>query len=1124
VSINSGTGVLTVVQGTFFPAKVFTVRATNPVGVTNDRPITITTPAVPTVTSLVVSPQVLEVSLGPKTIQFTQSTPDVGTVTWSYSPTTSGVTIDSNGLLTIAQSTYFAATTFTVTATNSVSKTGTMPMNITTPAPPVIDTVSPVSGQNVDASPLGGYAFPAFTNTASLTGTLAWSYTTTRAGVTIDASTGILTIAQGTYFTSTTFTIRVVNPVGIANTRSFTVTTPTPPTITGPTSTGTVVAGAGTGGIPRVYVNNTVTSKTVTISQGATNTGTITWSGITSLPTGVTKTTETNAALTFTVGTLAVLRPAASAFARTNNATNPAGKAATAISYDVFTPQAPVLGTPSPAPVGGTIILDTSAAQKTITIAQTVAAANTDPITWTYPALGTGITIATSNTQLVATFNVGVTVVPATSVTISAANRAGMASADVTFSIYAPALPIINSVADQYLNTTTTAQPFSVKQTVISASNQITWTTSPNAATLLLSGITYSVVATTAGTVGGLDFSVAKDQQITSGLGITVTAKNGADATASRSFTVYAGNPPSLSNPGTLFLDTTSAKTITVTNNGGTTPALTWNTPAYPTGASTSSTSNTQFIIAVAVNSNFAASSITVTGGNSIGSSSSTFSVTASVKPVLGSPSATGVIDTGAAATVTIAQTKATSTGIVWSVSPAFPAGITGSGTDSTYTITLAKNTAVAAANYVVTATTYTTATSTASFSLGGAVKPVVTTIPDYAADTRNGNPNFFTATVTDPTHMTGLTWSIDGPAVSVLNNIYINSGTGEVGYSKDCQTNDVYTITATNGYGQSGSKTCTIKLGYAPLFTSGSSTVNLNVRASTTFTSASLYSGTSGTITWSIDNPPLLQGVVPLVTINSSGVMTVLNNALVAQVSFTVRATNYVGTATTSVVFRSYAQFTSIGGASFLPDNTPSPVNINYIVVGGGGKGGNNVVNGGGGGGGGGGRVLTGTYYWTGLQTFNATVPNSGGTAVLGTGASTFASAGPGNAGSNASGGTGGSGGTSGNGKSGGAGSGRNGGGGGGDTGNGTSGTTGYGGSGSNTTFGYFGGGGGGSGAATSGPGGNGGGGTGGNTTTPTGDAGAPNTGGGGGGATGYSGISRVGASGGSGIIILYI
>jgi hypothetical protein len=903
VTINSGSGDFTVARGTFFPATTFVIRVTNPVGVYDERSVTLTAPAVPTVTSTTVSPQILEVSLGPKTIQFTQSTADVGPVTWSCTPF-SGVTIDSNGLLTIAQGTYFVATTFTISATNAVNKTGTMPMTITTPAPPVIDTVSPVSGQNVDVS--SGVQTFQFTNTILLAGTLSWSYTTTKAGVTMGSGTGVLSVSQGTYFTSTTFTIRAVNTAGIADTRSFTVTTPTPPVITGPTSTGTVVSGAGTGGVPRVYINNILASKTVTITQTAATTGTITWSGTGSLPTGVTKTTENNTTLTFTIGTTAVLRPAVSAFSRSNYATNPAGKVSSTISYDVFTPQTPALGTPSPAPVGGQITLDTSTAQKTITIAQTVAAANTDPITWTYPDLGTGITVTKSDTELTATLATSTVVAPAAPVTISAANRAGMSSANVTFSIYAPALPVINSVADQYLNTQTTAQTFSVKQTVLSAANQITWSTNPDTASLLLKGITYTVVATTAGTVGGLDFSVAKSSKITTPINVTVTATNGAGASTSRTFKVAAGDPPSLVNPGTQIFDTTTAKTITVTNNGGTVPEPTWTDPVFPSGASKTSSTASSYVIGIAADS-YINQNMTVTVTSSFGTSSVTFLVQTSVKPILGNPSQSGTIDTTTSSTVTIAQTKTASTGITWTVSPAFPTGISGSGSDTTYTITLDANTVLTSSSYTVTATTLTT-TTTKTFDLGTNIKPVVNAISNYLTNDTTGAVTVTTASIS--TASTGVSWTISPDNLGVS----IGSTNAQVGISSGTKLSSTsFTVTATNMVG-SGTKSFRIACNVKPVLTAPAGTTTMNTYLTAkNFSVGQTSSGTG--IVWSATNiagrdTTAVDTTVTSAVIVGGGTSTSLplsiqaNRYVQSSTNMTVTATNAGGTTSTSFQF----------------------------------------------------------------------------------------------------------------------------------------------------------------------------------------------------------------------------
>ena len=842
VTINSVTGDFAIAQYNYFTATSFTIKATNAASVTTQRVVSVTAPAVPTVTSLIVSPQVLEVSLGPKTIQFTQSTPLVGTVTWSYTPTTSGVTIDSNGLLTIAQGSYFAATTFTIKATNAVNKFGTMPMNITTPAPPVINTVTPTTPQTIDVSDVN-QSF-AFTNTASLTGTLTWSYTTSKTNVTIGQSTGVFDIAQGTYFTLTTFTIRVTNPVGIANTRLFVVTTPAPPVITGPTVPlgGRVVAGAGTGGsIPRVYVDNSTAFKTVRISQteSPTLTGTIEWNGITGLPTGVTLTpAPTNFALIFKIEqTTAVLRPAASAFVRANSATNPAGKASSTISYDVFTPQTPALGTLSPAPVplpDGKIILDTSTTSQTITIPQTVAAANTDPLIWTVSFGGQPFTILSGNSipvdlATVTASDTELTVlIPASSfvpdntpVSVSVMNRADMSSGTTSFTLFVPQIAVFTQLATQYMNPSAGVATFILPQSKDITASGITYSTTPSLATLQASGITYSASG------NGLIFTVAPGTIITSpGQSITVFGTNGAGVSAQTSFTVYAGNSPSLTAPpgAPLFLDTTTAKTIIVTNVGG--AVETWITPTnFPTGVSFLSNTPYEYRISVAVDSIFASTDITVTGKNEFlrAGASTTFSVTGDKKPVVTTPGTQNLDTTTMAQSFIVYQTSGGTVAYDgWSITKgdltAVPASITLTDeTDTSVTVNIAQTTFLAATNVIVTATNAVDAGST-TFSLGAFyyVAPTVSFTRSVAegAILVATSVNVATVAVTNPTEAGPCTFSVS--PLPTASGASFSSTTLTYG-AQSLIGPTTYTVTAT-GTGGSGTAQITLDETYFTL------------------------------------------------------------------------------------------------------------------------------------------------------------------------------------------------------------------------------------------------------------------------------------------------------------------
>ena len=150
--------------GVIHPSTTFVVTATNPIGNSTSTTFNAFAPRIPSVNDVSPATRTVDVSSAAYTaITVTQSATDALPIVWSYSPTTSGVTINSTtGLFTIAQATYFVATTFTATATNSVGSASSKSFTVTTPAPPVVNTVSPTSPQTVDTS-TGAQTFT-FTN------------------------------------------------------------------------------------------------------------------------------------------------------------------------------------------------------------------------------------------------------------------------------------------------------------------------------------------------------------------------------------------------------------------------------------------------------------------------------------------------------------------------------------------------------------------------------------------------------------------------------------------------------------------------------------------------------------------------------------------------------------------------------------------------------------------------------------------------------------------------------------------------------------------------------------------------------------------------------------------------
>ena len=601
VTISTG-GVLTIPKDTYFASTVFTIRATNTdTTVYRETTITINTPQTPSVnTASPTSPQILDVTSTAKTLTFTNTILLARPVAWSYAPTTSGVTIDSlSGILTIAQGTYFLPSNFAITASNAaISVTSTRSnFNINTPAPPVITygTASPVTVDTRTAN-----ATLTFTNTETPRGPVTWSLyqsdgTTpvpTASGVSIatgasPATVGTLTVTQGTTFIGNQYVIEASNAAINYTTGSslYTINAPAVPAISGPTG-GSAIIGT------TVYVDNSTNSQTVSVSQTVANTGTITWSGTTGLPTGVT-TTQTNSKLTFTIGTSAVLRPKpGSSLSLTVGASATYASVPASISFDIFTPIKPVLGTPSPAPnAQGTIVLDIYNADETIVVTATTTFANMGAIpvplsssgagwlygdgtatptsaqitsstfgnvtinetqgdatptfastTLTFPSLQT-----TGSEAIYDTAATGTTPPYAQAFRVYAVNQANMASDYTYFNVYAPAYGVFDtpSGSNFSIDTSSTTLSKTIKQTIPAIYSGITYsyTSTP---TPLPSGFTLSVPTPSNTGTDAFVFTATANQAANSGNTITVilTATNGASRAISSTYTFVVAPKP----------------------------------------------------------------------------------------------------------------------------------------------------------------------------------------------------------------------------------------------------------------------------------------------------------------------------------------------------------------------------------------------------------------------------------------------------------------------------------------------------------------------------------------------------------------------------------------------------
>jgi hypothetical protein len=420
-------------------------------------------------------------------------------------------------------------------------------------------------------------------------------------------------------------------------------------------------------------------------------------------------------------------------------------------------------------------------------------------------------------------------------------NRADMSSGTTSFTLFVPQIATFTQLDTQYMNPSAGVATFTLYQSKDIIASIITYSTTPSLVTLQASGITYTASG------NNLLFSVAPGTIITSpGQSITVFGTNGAGVSVQTSFTVYAGNSPSLTGPpgAPLLLDTTTAKTITVTNIGG--AVETWITPTnFPTGVSFLSNTFYVYNIAVAVDSIFGSTDITVTGKNNflLTGASTTFSVTGDKKPVVTTPGTQNLDTTSGAQSFIVYQTSG-GTGIIWSIKKAsdgsdVPGSITLTDKmDTRVTVNIAQTTRLDPLNVIVTATNAVDAGSTAAFSVAAFyyVAPIVTasaTYPTTPFAVANGSITSMSVgsvSITNSAQAGSVTWSVSP----------VNSGVSFDGTTLTYSASGVtalygavtYTLTATNtnigGTPLSGSATIAVAKPYIRFTSLGANDFNL--------------------------------------------------------------------------------------------------------------------------------------------------------------------------------------------------------------------------------------------------------------------------------------------------------
>lgn len=792
VTINAGTGEVTVAAGQYFISSSFVVQASNAaINVVNTRSFVINAPAPPVISAGYASGVYVNTTASDAILSFTNTESRADPVVWSLlqsdgvTAAPAGVTIDPvSGAVTIVQNTSFLGLGLRVMASNAAISytTPLTPYFVSAPTTPVLNTTLIVPTPTYKPIVIiGGVTSVTSLNSAgtSIPGQANQTYTS------VD-STATSGVGGGATFTVTRNGSGAVT-VGLVSVAFYGLGYVTGNTVkilgtalggTTPANDVTITVAASTS----VYMNNSTTSNVIQVSQTASPTGTITWGGVSSLPTGVniTDILATNSLLSVTVTSGAVVRPKL-ALNLTVSAAGPAlqgvpgGLVSGNVVFDIFTPLRPIIGTPAD---NANFSFDTTSTSQSVTITQDAAqtTADTGPITWDfvsptyeYVTQTLQLTVVFTPRSLIITVpqgTYGITGVDSPyygSITVRAINPGRMAStANKTFNLYVPNPPawvvrrtdttaiIADGTPITFDSSGTTPFTFTATQTVSTSPinrNGITYTApSP------VSPITLSTGTATISQSGDVYTITVSQDAVTSGQSITFSAKNstnGMNRTVSRTISFICSGPPVIADTTTWtpaassdvyeFDTKTAAITIDAKYTSGLPLAtITTNTP--PTGLTfvAGSSTSTQSTFTVAKEANIDAAAVQLKLATAAMASGTyvtkNFTIKAAAQPTLGSPTQTGTLDTTTGVqiiTITAATspksivtdwTFTASDGSVLADLGITIAKVTGdtSGGLVKLTITIAKTTSFTARNFTATAKTcVSTVTGFQTFSLG---------------------------------------------------------------------------------------------------------------------------------------------------------------------------------------------------------------------------------------------------------------------------------------------------------------------------------------------------------------------------------------------------------------------
>lgn len=575
---------------------------------------------------------------------------------------------------------------------------------------------------------------------------------------------------------------------------------------------------------------------------------------------------------------------------------------------------------------GANQTLDTTT-QQTFTVLQTASTSGTGIITWSY-TLPRGVTVqSTSDSQIVFVVTSG-TLFTSQKLIVTATNQVGIASAPLTLTVSAGRKPVLESPGTQTLDTSTLSKTFTVGQSA-AGTGKVTWSYTE------LQNI--DVVTTDQ----FARFTVRANTNIPS-QSFTVGAASEAGLVATPVvFTVAAYLEPELdASDQVLDLTTNQFITFRQTVSTSATGPITW---GYPVGSNVFSSSDSALVLAFPAGSPYRAQApLTVTATNTLGIiASKTIQVSASLRPVISTPSLNLVLDTTITRTFTVSQTGATSsTGTIGWLYENLPTNITViAQTNTTLTFQVASTVVITPPrSFVVLAKSQTGLTSSSiTFNVSSASVPVLVSPGNQILDTTTEK----TIVIPQTAQNYGtIIWSIV-PAFPVgIQVVQQDSGLTVYVRQGTSTTSSTYTITAKNIVGASSTPVVfTIAAAVKPILI-GPAVTTFDTSSNVTFT---VTQTVNEPITWAYTTLP--SGVTLQTTTNTALTFLVAAGSYFTANNVVFTATNEATISTSlGITIAAFipSGFTTNFGASTVPAVTDGgvfqfndpPPNMSYPPV----------------------------------------------------------------------------------------------------------------------------------------------------------------------------------------------